>query len=172
VTRLSLLALLVFAAPVRADDGPTVEFALKDGWVNLRLHAGTTPVTDAKLIVFVGDGVWAEGETDEKGNGTFPRPAAANCQVVFQYTTGSSAPIPLTFSGDTITPASAPVGGVRPPCCLVAGPGTVAPAPAPDPLARSKWIVFGVVLAALGAVAVVAYRVTMTRIAPPNGESA
>ena len=171
MTRLSLAALLLLAAPLHADDGPTVDFTLKDGWVNLRLHAGTTPVTDAKMIVFVGDGVWAEGETDDKGNGTFPRPSAANCQVVFKYETGTSAPVPLTFTGDTITPASAPVGGARPPCCLVASPAAPSAAP-PDPLARSKWIVFGVVLAALGAVAVVAYRVTMTRITPPNGESA
>lgn len=165
--RLSFAALLLCAAPIRAADGPTVDFALADGWVKLRLHAGDTPVTDAKLVVFVGDGVWAEGETDDRGNGTFPRPTAANCQVVFQYTTGSSAPIPLTFTGDTITPASAPVGGARPPCCPLTLPDAPKAAQ-PDPLARSKWIVFGVVLAALGAVAVVAYRITMTRITPPN----
>lgn len=163
--RLALAALLLVAAPVRASDGPTVDFALEDGWVNLRLHAGDTPVAEAKLIVFVGDGVWAEGETDAAGKGIFPRPMATTCQVVFQYTTGTSAPVPLTFTGDAVTPTSAPVGGARPPCCPLTLPlsATAAP-PTPDPLGRTRMIVFAVALGVLAAVAVVAYRLTMARV--------
>ena len=168
MTRLALIALLAFAPPLKADDGPTVEFTLADGWVNLRLHAGDTPVTEAKLVVLVGDGVWAEGETGEKGQGSFLRPKAATCQVVFVYSTGTSAPVPLTFHGDTLTPTSAAVGGVKPPCCLVAPPETPAPA-GEDP---SRLWVFAVVLALCGAVAVVAYRMTTSRLTPPNGENA
>lgn len=166
-----LALILALAGPGGAADNPTVDFAVADGWVNLRLYAGDTPVTDAKIMVFVGDTVWAEGETGATGTGTFQRPKADHCQVVFLYTTGASAPVPLTFSGDAVTPASAPVGGARPPCCLVAPPYTPA-ASQPDPLSQSRYIVFAVVLVVLGAVAFVAYRVTMIRTAPPNGESA
>lgn len=165
--RLALAALLISAAPVRASDGPTVDFALDDGWVNLRLHAGDTPVADAKLIVFVGDGVWAEGETDASGKGVFPRPTAATCQVVFVYTTGTSAPVPITFTADAVTPTSAPVGGVRPPCCPLTLPSSAA-APPPDDLGRTRLLVFAVALGVLGAVAVVAYRLTAVRVPPPS----
>lgn len=172
--RLALIALLASAGPVGAQYGPTVEFALADGWVNLRLHAGDTPVTDAKMVVLVGEVVWAEGETDAQGKGTFPQPTAATCQVVFVYSTGTSAPVPLTFTGDTLTPLSSRVGGVRPACCPLGFGADVQPAPAPaeDPsLARSRLWVFAVVLLVGGAVAVVAYRMTMSRIAPPTGEN-
>ena len=163
MTRLALLALLAFASPLKAD-GPTVEFTLADGWVNLRLHAGDTPVTDAKLVVLVGDGVWAEGETGEKGQGSFLRPKAVTCQVVFIYSTGTSAPVPLTFQGDTLTPTSAAVGGVKPPCCLIAPPESPAPAAEDSP---RLWV-FAVVLVLGGAVAFVAYRKTMSRITGEN----
>lgn len=158
MTRLALIALLAFASPLKAADGPTVEFALADGWVNLRLHAGDTPVTDAKLVVLVGDGVWAEGETGERGQGSFLRPKAATCQVVFVYSTGTSAPVPLTFHGDTLTPTSAAVGGVKPPCCLLAPAEDTPILAGEDP---SRLWVFAVVLVLCGAVAVFAYRMTI-----------
>lgn len=152
-----LAALLLLAPPARADDGPTVEFAVADGWVSLRLHKGDTPVADARIFVLVGDGLWAEGDTDADGRGSFPKPTADACQVVFAYSTGSSAPVPLAFKGDAVTPPSAVVGGAKPPCCLT--PDVPAgPPPDESSLNRQRLGVFAVVLLVAGAAGVWAYR--------------
>jgi hypothetical protein len=161
-----LAFILAIAAPVRADDaGPTVAFAVNDGWVNLRLHKGDTPVTDAHILVLVGEGLWAEGDTDADGKGSFPKPNAETCQVVFNYSTGSSAPVPLTFTGDVVTPATAVVGGAKPPCCLPPQPARDGSA-SPDDAAmnRQRLGVFAAVLLVAGAAGVWAYRRAMRPI--------
>ncbi len=119
----SLFVLLVaFPVSARAADSklaePVAAFTLADGWVDFRLERDGRPVKGARVTVLVGNQIWAQGETGDTGEGTFPRPGATDCQVVFNLGSGPSAPIPLAFIADgTMTPARSPVRDGAAECC-------------------------------------------------------
>jgi hypothetical protein len=73
--------------------------------------------------------LWANGETGEQGNGTFPRPTGDSCQVIFHLQNGPSAPIPLAFLPDaTVIPTRSRVRIATGDCC----------SPPPRPIPRSS----------------------------------
>ncbi|QEG26859.1 hypothetical protein GobsT_16070 [Gemmata obscuriglobus] len=147
------LVLLAACAPLSAAGPaapapPEASFTLAGGWVEFVVERNGRPVADARVTVLVGATVWATGETGPTGRGTFPRPAGRDdCQVVFDFGFGASAPIPLTVSdGGTVTPARAPVLGAVECCQPVRRP---APPASPAP----PTVPWGVRLALAGAVA-------------------
>lgn len=119
---LSLLASLSVTPSFGADPKavePVASFALADGWIDFRLERDGKPVTSARVTVLVGTEVWARGETDETGQGTFPRPPGRDCQVVFDLGSGPSAPVPLAFLPDgTVIPTRSPVRDGTAECCV------------------------------------------------------
>jgi len=118
----SLFVLLAaFPVSVRADSKPVepvAAFTLADGWVDFRLEKDGKPVKGARVTVLVGNRIWAQGETGDGGQGTFPRPTGTHCQVVFYLGSGPSAPIPLAFLDDTtVIPTRSPVRDGTGECC-------------------------------------------------------
>lgn len=119
----------VLAAPAVAEDPPApnppiARFELEDGWVNVRLERDGKPVPNAKLKVLLDKGdfskqVWAEGDLEDVGIGTFPVPPAKYCQVVFDLGDGPVAPIPLNFLKDGLVPTESPVRDGKSVCCLL-----------------------------------------------------
>lgn len=135
--RIVLAALVCMAAsPALADDAPApnppiARFELEDGWVNVSLERDGKPVPNARMKVLVDKGafdkqLWAEGELEDVGRGTFPRPPGKYCQVVFDLGDGPVAPIPLNFLSDGLVPTESPVRDGKSVCCLVPSRGTKA----------------------------------------------
>ena len=169
---LVVVLLLMSASAGRAQGDPCAEFAVEDGWVSLRLHRDNIPIPEARIVVLIGEGIWAEGVTGENGNASFPKPTSDSCQVTFVYTTGNSNPVPLSFIGDGVAPTRAYLTGARPVCCPLSLPPDYSQPVADTNTSMVRFWVFGVVLLVGGAVAFLAYRFTMSRMTPPNGENA
>lgn len=150
----SIAALVLFVAPLRAGDppgeAPVASFALTDGWVDFQVTRAGAPVADARVTVLTGAEVWARGETGATGRGTFPKPNRPDCQVVFDFGAGPSAPVPLAFPSDgTVVPNRSPVLDGTAECCQ---PARRATAPPPAPASRGgrvpyRYLIPGLVIA-------------------------
>lgn len=128
--------------PSAVPQPPEAAFTIdRSGWLTIRLTDGGRPVPGAAVRCLVGSHVFAEGETDDNGSGSFPAPTAGTCQMVFDLGKGLAAPIPLTFIDKTrVVPTSAAVRDGSLSCCR---PSAVPPtaalppppesAPAPEP---------------------------------------
>jgi len=128
--------------PPAVPQPPEAAFAIdSSGWLTIRLTDGGRPVPGASVRCLVGTHVYAEGETDDNGGGSFPKPTSGTCQMVFDMGKGLAAPIPLTFIDKTrVVPTSAAVRDGSLACCRPSAvPPTAADPPRPAPTPAPVW---------------------------------
>ena len=117
--------LIATASGISAEPGklraepPVARFELVDGWLNILVMDGSSPMPGVHIRCLVGSTVWAAGETDDEGRGSFPRPTADWCSLVFDIGAGPSVPVPLSFLKDnTVVPTTALVRDGTAECCI------------------------------------------------------
>jgi hypothetical protein len=142
-----------------------------DGWLTVRVTDGPKPRSGVSVTCLVGATVWASGETDADGRGSFPTPTAEWCQFVFDLGVGPSAPVPLTLLKDgTVVPVSSPVLDGTADCCVVPD-FRGRRAESASLLTDGEWqAVRGVVVLGIGLVAGVGY-VVVIRPRTPQSKS-
>jgi hypothetical protein len=113
------LALLCGASFCSAGE-PQAEFALKAGWVECTVEGEGKPLADALIRILDEKGSnFAEGETDERGQGQFPVPEGKWFTVEIKTGKRTADPIRLSKTGAGIEPARVLLSyGLRP-CCRV-----------------------------------------------------
>jgi hypothetical protein len=102
--------------------GPRASFALEHGWVQVQVRQEKGPVADARIRVFDdAEQVFAEGETDEQGVGSFPA-RGHTCRIGITINGKECDLIPLHLDGKTAEPARVLLTfGTRPCCRMAAG---------------------------------------------------
>lgn len=119
---LACLILLLGIAPTWAAD-PVVAFRVEDGWVRFAVSRDDQPVPDVALRVIDKPGApYVEGEADEKGVGSFPLPASADCVVTFTLAGREADPILIRFPDKKkglVEPARVLITFDRRPCCTL-----------------------------------------------------
>jgi hypothetical protein len=155
-------------AQTPTPDGPVVTFDVEAGWVNFRVTSNGQDIANARMSVVVGDKIWAKGDTNEEGKGTFPVPPAESCLLMFEFDTGDTQPLPLSFLADgSVSPTRAMIRGALPSCCKPRA--AVPPASTsvePDAGLPPWWIQVGVLLASGVGLGWVYFRGTGTRATP------
>lgn len=145
------LALLIESG-VGAAAEPQVDFSLKAGWVECGVTKDGEPVRDAVFHIISASGSkFAEGETDDRGQGQFPVPPGKWFIVEIKTGTRTADAIRLVHDSDGIQPAKVLLSyGLRP-CCRVLAKKDATPKPAAVATgeARSIWLLAGTAFSAL-----------------------
>ncbi|MBM4068351.1 MAG: hypothetical protein FJ271_05335 [Planctomycetes bacterium] len=117
MVRLFAVALLAIGSKASARD-PQAAFALKGGWVECTVEHDDRPVANAALVILDGQGnKFADGETDETGQGQFPLPGGGSFSVEIKTGKKTWDPIRLVKVDKEIQPAKVLLSYQLRPCC-------------------------------------------------------
>jgi hypothetical protein len=149
---LAALAVLGSSRPGMARE-PEVEFSLKAGWVDCTIDQDGKPIPDALVRIMDTSGRnFAEGETDERGQGQFPVPDGNWFIVEIKTGKRTADAIRLSRTADAIQPGRVLLSyGLRPCCRVLARKGsqTGAATTWSPPAEATIWILAGTIAGAL-----------------------
>jgi hypothetical protein len=99
---------------------PQVAFKVRKGFVELQLQKEGHPVPNAAITVrdHLG-GIFAEGETGAKGEGSFPLPKSPSFSLEFRVEGRLSQPITLTLVGGEVVPMEVLLNFELRACCRI-----------------------------------------------------
>jgi hypothetical protein len=113
--------LLLAVTLALAGAKPEVSFSAEGGFVTLRLEGPAGPIADAIIKAYDHvEFVFAEGETDEAGIGTFPAPAGGVCRIGITIKGKECDLIPLHVRPDAVDPPRVQLTFGTRPCCRFA----------------------------------------------------
>lgn len=113
-----LLALGLCGAAAALE--PQVAFKVRMGFVELELQKEGKPVPNAAITVrdHLG-GIFAEGETGPKGEGSFPLPKSPSFSLEFRVDGRLSQPVTLTMVGGEVVPMEVLLNFELRACCRI-----------------------------------------------------
>lgn len=99
---------------------PQVAFKVRKGFVELELQKEGKPVPNAAITVrdHLG-GIFAEGETGPKGEGSFPLPKSPSFSLEFRVDGRLSQPVTLTMVGGEVVPMEVLLNFELRACCRI-----------------------------------------------------